>query len=195
MRTSLLKKTLLTFALMGIACNASAEWVLNNAESNINFVSIKKNSVGEIHTFENLSGSLKKSGKAKIIISLSSVETMIPIRNDRMKAMLFEVDQFPESSISTTIDYSQVSKMKWGETLIQPLQFTLSLHGEEKMIEADARVVKLRGNKLLVSTIKPIMIDATDFSLGKGVEKLRKIANLPSISTAVPVMASLVFEK
>lgn len=195
METSLLKKALLTFAFMGITFNASAEWKLDNAESSIHFVSTKKSNVAEIHSFEKLSGSLQANGSANVVINLSSVETMIPIRNERMKEMLFKVEQFPESSVSTKVNYKLIDKMEAGESFTQLLQFKLTLHGEEKMVESDARVIKLANDKLLVSTIKPIMIEATDFSLGKGVEALRKIANLPTISTSVPVTANLIFNK
>jgi hypothetical protein len=37
-------------------------------------------------------------------------------------------------------------------------------------------------------------VNAGDFELTKGVEELRKLADLPAISTAVPVSLVLVFD-
>lgn len=195
MKTALLRNIVLVLALTGSACNVYAEWVLNNSESTIDFISIKKSVVGEHHTFENLSGTLAGSGDATVIISLSSVATMIPIRDDRMKSMLFEVDMFPEAIVSTTVDYDRVSHMETGASVVQSLPLTLSLHGEQKSVQAEMRIVMLSNNRLLVSSIKPVIVNAGDFALAKGVEMLREIAKLPSISTAVPVTVELVFDK
>jgi hypothetical protein len=41
--------------------------------------------------------------------------------------------------------------------------------------------------------LQPLIINAGGFALVEGVERLREVAGLHSISTAVPVTASLVF--
>lgn len=191
---ALLRKLGCACLLAGIAANAHAGWTLNNDESTLDFVSIKKSEAGEVNSFERLEGSLDDSGEARVVISLDSVETNIPIRNDRMKSMLFEVEDFPESSVSTTVDLDRLNDLAVGETFAQPVELRLAIHGEEKAFEADMRVVKLADDRLLISTVKPVIVNATDFALGAGVEKLREVAGLPSISTAVPVTASLLFE-
>jgi hypothetical protein len=195
MARDMFRNVLLALALTGFASNAFAEWVLNNGESAIDFISIKKSKVGELHTFGTMAGSLKSSGEATVVISLESVQTMIPIRDERMKSMLFEVVTFPEAIVSTTVDHDRITSLKVGESILQSLQLSLSLHGEVKSIDADMRIVMLAGNKLLVSTSKPLIVNADDFTLGKGVEMLREVAKLPSISTAVPVTVNLVFDK
>ena len=47
--------------------------------------------------------------------------------------------------------------------------------------------------RLQVLTPAPVLIRAEDFGLAGGVEALRKVAGLESISTAVPVTVHLVF--
>jgi len=42
-------------------------------------------------------------------------------------------------------------------------------------------------------TVDPIVVDAAAFGLAPGLAELQKIANLPSITPAVPVTASLLF--
>lgn len=195
MSTTLFRNIVLVLALTGFACSASAEWILNNSESTIDFISIKKSAVGELHTFGSLGGSLKTSGDATIVISLDSVDTMIPIRDERMKSMLFDVITFPDAIVSTKIDYNRITNMKAGESIMQSLQLRLSLHGEVKSVQADMHIVMLAGDRLLVATSKPIIVNAEDFSLGKGVDLLREIAKLPAISSAVPVTVVLVFDK
>jgi hypothetical protein len=46
----------------------------------------------------------------------------------------------------------------------------------------------------MVSTIKPIIVMAESFDLINGVQALREVAGLPSISRAVPVTFQLMLE-
>jgi len=194
MKTALLKNILLTVILTGFTFNASAEWILNNSESNLNFISIKKLTTGEVHSFKELQGSVDKSGNVTVTVKLSSVETNIPIRNDRMQQFLFEVTKFPQATASTKVDFKRVEKMKIGDSFSQKVPLKLALHGQDIEVKAEMRITLLNDNKLLVSTIQPVIVNAGDFSLAKGVEKLQELAKLPSISTAVPVSASFIFE-
>ncbi len=73
-----------------------------------------------------------------------------------------------------------------------PLQ--LSLHGMVKNVDFEAVVVKL-GDKLVVTSAKPIIIKAADYGLEGGIAMLQKLAKLPSIATAVPVNFVLTFSK
>ena len=186
---------LIVFVLSGTPLGVSAEWQLINEESSIVFISIKNSKAAEIHTFSSLYGSLSDSGSVALGISLNSLDTKIPLRDTRMKEMLFEVIKFPVAKLSTTVDIARISQMKPGETATHDLKLILSLYGEENPLNATIRVVRLSGNKLLVSTLQPVIVNADDFSMGKGIELLRGIANLSSISSAVPVTVSLIFDK
>lgn len=190
-----LKKTLLTLVLTSVAYSAAADWNLNNKESTLNFVSTKKLMIGELHTFKNLSGVLKDNGKVSVDVKLASVDTKIPTRDERMKKELFEILEFPNATVSTKVDVKAVNKLKSGETLVQTLPLNLSIHGQQKEVDAEMRITALTGNKLLVSTVKPIIINAIDFKLVAGIGVLKELAKLSSISTAVPVTASFIFEK
>ena len=189
-----LHNILLACTLSAFTFSASAEWILNNAESTLNVTSIKKLKVGEVHSFKKLQGSLDDKGNVTLMVNLASVETNIPIRNDRMQQFLFEVPKFSEATVSTKINIEKITKMKVGESLIQTLPLELSIHGSKKVVDAEMRITSLVGNTLLVSTIKPMIINASDYALVKGIEKLTELAKLPSISTAIPVTASFIFE-
>ena len=86
-------------------------------------------------------------------------------------------------------------KGKVGETYKDSIRFNLSLHGLSKEMAADVRVVKLAKNRILAVSVNPIIVNADQYNLLEGVEKLREVANLPSISTAVPVTFSLIFKQ
>ena len=70
----------------------------------------------------------------------------------------------------------------------------LSLHGTERPVTMEVIVARIGDHSLMVSTSKPVIINAAQFALGDGVEALRAIAGLPSISLAVPVSFVLAFD-
>ena len=181
---------MLLFSSYGIA-----DWNLVNSQSSLNFVSVKKSKVGEVHEFSRLSGTIKDNGQSSIKIDLSSVETNIAIRNERMTTMLFDTVTFPDAVISGKMPVSQVSQLQAGATFITTLQLSLSLHGNTRELSSKVNITKLTDNRILVTSIEPIIIQAEDYTLVEGVEALRAIAKLTSISTAVPVTFSLLFSK
>jgi polyisoprenoid-binding protein YceI len=183
---------LLTFFM---SSSAFAQWELVNGESTINYVSIKKSSIGEVNGFKKITGSIGDSGTVSLNIDLGSVETNIPIRNDRMKSMLFEVAKFSEATISGSVDVSRLSKLGVGDTYTDSVRLKLSLHGVSHDFATDMQITRLTDNRLLVNSVKPVIINAENYNLAEGVEQLRTVANLPSISTAVPVTFNLMFRQ
>ena len=77
--------------------------ILDNTLSTLSFVSVKKGKVGEVHTIDKLSGSLSETGDLVIKLDLSSVNTNIDIRNERMQQHLFETKNNPTATISAKI--------------------------------------------------------------------------------------------
>jgi hypothetical protein len=75
------------------------------------------------------------------------------------------------------------------------LQGQLSLHGQSKPVTAELVIARLAPGTLLVSSRKPLIVQAGDFDLLEGVEKLREVAGLTSISSAIPVSFVLTFEQ
>ncbi len=172
---------------------ASADWNLNNDSSVLNFVSIKKNTIGEAHRFNQLAGTISQNGAFKATINLASVNTNIPVRDERMKSMLFDVATFPQADISgNTVNTFKAPAA--GEAKIEAVKLQLVINGKTIPLETRLRVVGLGKQGLLVSTIEPLLLDAAALGYTEGIDKLREIAQLPSISTVVPVTFSLVFD-
>lgn len=188
------KLLLMSSLLLGVSV-VKADWQLQSEQSHINFVSIKKSSIGEVHTFKQVQGSIDKSGKASIRIALDSVETLIPVRNERMRSMLFETANFPTAELTAKVNAEALAKLQAGESNIQEVDITLALHGKTATVKAQLEVVGLLDNKVSVTTIKPIVLNLGDFDLIAGVGRLKEAAKLPAISIAVPGTVHLVFEK
>ena len=173
---------------------AQAHWSLDNDASSLSFVTVKAEHVAEAHTFDSLSGTIGDDGGVEISIELASVNTMIPIRNERMQEMLFETNLFPDATISGSINLDALTGMDAGSSVARQIDFELSLHGQNVALAADVQITRT-GEGVIVSTLKPIVVMADSFSLAAGVEKLREVAGLPGISRAVPVSFTVVFEQ
>ncbi|MDG1025013.1 MAG: YceI family protein [Gammaproteobacteria bacterium] len=173
---------------------AQAHWSLDNEASSLSFVTVKAEHVAEAHSFDRLSGTIGDNGDVEITIELASVNTMIQIRNERMQEMLFETNMFPEATISGSIDLDALTDMDAGASTGRQVDFELSLHGQSVALAADVQITRT-GEGAVVSTLKPIIVMSDAFALTAGVEKLREVAGLPSISRAVPVSFTVVFEQ
>lgn len=191
----MLKKSIFILSALLLSSNAFAQWTLVNDESTVNYVSTKKSQVAEVNGFKQLNGSISDNGKLSVDIDLGSVETHVEKRNERMKSMFFETAAFPQANVSAMLDDKALAKMSTGETYRKSMKFHLSLHGVNKEMTAEVRVVKLANDRIMAASLNPIIVNAGEYDLVKGVEKLREAAHLPSISTAVPVTFNLVFEK
>ena len=180
-------------ALLALPASTLADWRLAGDESSVHFVSVKKENIAEKHYFKSLSGGISDDGQAELTVDLASVETNIPIRNERMQTMLFETAKFAQATISTNVDAAKLKSLKPGQTMAVDADMTVQLHGEQKTETVPLQVTALNGGKLMVSTGAPIIVSARDFKLLEGIDKLREVAGLKSISPIVPVTATLMF--
>ncbi len=190
----MLKTAIFILSTLFITSNVLAQWEIINDESTVNYVSIKKSKVGEVNSFKKINGSIA-NGKMSLDIDLASVETSIAVRNERVKTMLFDISSFAKANISADLDTKILDKIKVGETHKDSVSFKLSLHGVSQEIMTDVRVVKLAENRILALSVSPVIVNADQYNLSEGIEKLREIARLPSISSAVPVTFSLIFKQ
>ena len=170
-----------------------AAWSLDNDASQVSFVSVKAGDAGEVHRFTEISGELTAEGSASVTIQLASVDTLIPLRNERMREMLFQTNLFPTASLSTNIDMDALAALAPGDSMDMTANLTLDLHGQQISLAAEMIVARLGDHRLMVSSRKPLIVNAASVDLVKGIEALREIANLPSISKAVPVSFVLSF--
>lgn len=191
-----MKKTLGSLLLLSLLSTpVLADWKINNDFSLVNFVSVKKNVVGEAHTFKQVSGTLTDAGKFTLTIPLETVESNIPIRNERMRTHLFETVKFPDLMLSAKVDMNKVNALKVGESAMLALNADVGFHGVDQIVAVNAMVTRSADNKLLVNSTKPIIVSPSSFGLEAGVLKLQALAKLPSITMSVPVSFVLTLEK
>ena len=188
-------KHILIVSALFAAAPCYAAWTLDNDASQISFVSVKAGDAGEVHRFTEISGGLAADGSASVTIQLASVDTLIPVRDERMREMLFQTNLFPTASLSTSIDMDALNAIEPGNSMDMAANLTLDLHGQQISLAAEMIVARLGDHRLMVSSRKPLIVNAASVDLVNGLEALREIANLPSISKAVPVSFVLSFEE
>jgi len=189
-------KTLLYFwVLFLFSTPVFPDWNLVNEESRLNFISIKASDIAEIHTFKELSGSVKDNGQAQVVINLSSLETLIPIRNERMGNLLFETKVYPVASFKLKLDLQTFLLTEVGKSSDVTLRGLLELKGKQFTMPVKISVTRLSDQSFLVKSSEPLLLNADSLGLSDGIESLRVIAGLPSISKSVPVTFSLIFRQ
>ncbi|MEW6999002.1 YceI family protein [Colwelliaceae bacterium BS250] len=188
-------KPLLVLVTLFTCLPAIASWQLDNNDSMISFISTKKTNISEVHHFKELKGSIRADGEATVTIDLASVNTGIAIRDERMQSLLFQTELFASAEFSATLSNKFLDELVVGESTELMLMGRLSLHGQAQSLQVPTYVTKLSDKKLLVVSIKPVILNVADFALVEGVLKLQEIAKLPSISTAVPVNFVLTFTR
>lgn len=179
----------------GFASVSYADWSLKQDASSLSFVSVKKDTVGEVHTFDSFSGQVTEEGVFALQVDLSSVNTQIEIRDQRMQEHLFDVKKFPLAVITGQVDKKWLSKLKKATPETLKTTVKINLHGVEVDKPVVLQVTKLDRKKVLVNSIQPILLDAADFGLSNGVATLKKLAALPNIAESIPVDVTLLFSK
>jgi len=189
MKLSMFPKLVILLSGVGFMAPVQADWTVSDS-SRIGFVSIKNNRIGENNAFERVSGSISESGQVAVSVDLSSVETGIGIRNERLQKMLFEVASFPTASIDAALSDGQIAALRAGGARAESVSVNISLHG--KTVSKTANVsVSSSGDDVRVTTTQPIVITAQEFGLESGVAALQQIAGLNAISRSIPVTVDL----
>ena len=189
MKLSMFPKLVILLSGVGFMAPVQADWTVSDS-SRIGFVSIKNNRIGENNAFERVSGSISESGQVAVSVDLSSVETGIGIRNERLQKMLFEVASFPTASIDAALSDGQIAALRAGGARVESVSVNISLHG--KTVSKTANVsVSSSGGDVRVTTTQPIVITAQEFGLESGVAALQQIAGLNAISRSIPVTVDL----
>ena len=189
MKLSMFPKLVILLSGVGFMAPVQADWTVSDS-SRISFVSIKNNRIGENNAFERVSGSISESGQVAVSVDLSSVETGIGIRNERLQKMLFEVASFPTASIDAALSDGQIAALRAGGARAESVSVNISLHG--KTVSKTANVsVSSSGGDVRVTTTQPIVITAQEFGLESGVAALQQIAGLNAISRSIPVTVDL----
>ena len=206
----------LTLSIALLSVSAWAEnWRVQEDRSSVSFVSVKNGTIAENHSFAGVTGSVSKGGQVEIRIDLAGVDSRIPIRDKRMRELLFEVGQFPYATVTANLPLAELGDYWAGsdgrgdgpgelpsDLHITPGSFPgeperitvtarIEVHGMALVRDLPVRISCIDANTYQVSSHGPIAVHVSDFGLSGGIEALRAIAGLQSIEPLVPVTFNL----
>jgi len=187
-------KWILSFGLStllsaGVAA-ADESWRLNKDTSELVIASTKNSQITERHNLSFQSGAITKQGVARLVVDLLSIETNIPIRNERMRKYLF--DNQPQAIIEMSLTFSELQQLMAGQSSAVTLPAAVTANGTKLSVPVAVRT-NSDGGGVVVSG--ETQIDVAKFGYGPGIEQLRVIAGLAAISTTVPVSFRLQFDR
>lgn len=166
-------------------------WRLNAATSSMNFESSKNTTIRETHSFKRLQGSVDSDGVIVVEVDLMSVDTGIPIRDERMRNLLFKMS--PSFEVHAEIDMAALSILNESEGLTIDLNARLLLNGKQSILPMTLDLEWISDRQ--VQVVSEGLIDVAAYGFLPGIEALREIAGLQHISTDVPYQLTLLFEK
>lgn len=179
--------------MMMAASVAMADWTLS-PESRLTFQSTKNTHKTETHYFSSIEGTVKNNGSTTLTIDLASVQTAIPIRDERMNKHLFNTSKFTSAVLQSSVPKSVMKKLTTGQTQSFDLSGSIMLHGKRVAIKTPVIAVPAKDGSIVVSSLTPLMLDARKFELADGIDKLKEIAKLENIGYNVPVNFTLIFK-
>ena len=178
---------------LGVSLPAQANWYLDGESSRLSFITTQNANVAAVHRFLVLHGKVDRKGQAQVRIEMDSVNSAVPLRDERMRDVLFDFKHYPEAQITAQIDLQPLNDLAPGAQFELRLPVTVSLRGKQHTYDAELLATRLDDRRFQVVTLEPLVLHAKDFDLLAGVETLRKVAGLDAISLSVPVGAVLIF--
>ena len=170
----------------------SAEtWTLDGENSRIAFGSVKKDNIGEVHTFEQLSGAVNADGSVKVDIDLASVQTNIDIRNERMNKHVF--GGAATATLDAQIDMSEMKALTVGGMATIDVEGALGFLGQRIDVETEMFVIRVSETQVVVTTNDMLFVSTEDLGISAGIDKLMELAKLPGITRTSPVIVRMVF--
>ncbi|KTC63269.1 hypothetical protein AO262_28880, partial [Pseudomonas fluorescens ABAC62] len=125
------------------AVNAHADWYLDNESSRLSFVTTKNTEIAEVHRFLVLHGKVDSKGAAQLEVEMESVNSGVPLRDERMRNQLFEIKSFPEAQINAQINLQPINDLAPGAQLELRLPLSVTLHGKTQTYSAELLATRL----------------------------------------------------
>ena len=177
------------------AAVTEAGWTLDPAASRLTYVSIKAGEIAEANRFDRLAGSVAADGTASLAIDLASVNTGADLRDERMRDIFFQVADNPQANVTAQLDPAAFAGLAVGQAVVRPLKASVTVKGATGEIATEVLVTRVSEERITVVPTAPVIVSTDMFGLTDELGELRAMAQLPSISPAVPVSFILAFTR
>jgi polyisoprenoid-binding protein YceI len=176
-----------------VSTGAAAEtWTLDADQSIVAFGSVKKDTVGEAHSFQKLSGSVAADGTAEVEIDLTSVQTNVDVRNERIGEHVF--GGAATALLKASIDMDEMAGLGVGDSLVTEIDGDLAFLGQEIPVYLDVFVMRTTEDQVLVTTNSMLYVSTEEAGIDAGLDTLMQLADLPGITRTFPVTFRMMFD-
>ena len=171
----------------------AADWQLNSERSAISYLSSKQATVEtplmfESNLFREFSGTINGT-QVELVVELDSLDTKVPIRNERVAEHVFLSKQYPQATVSATVD--DIEQLSYARKQISA---TLTMRGQSRDLQAEVIIERSDPQTLRIQTTTPVLVDANAYGMLDGFATLKQLVGLMQIPTTIPVSLNLVFE-
>ena len=191
-----MKKTccfLASLLLVAWPLSGVAGWAVDSDRSSISYLSTKMTAafrtVFESNRFKSFSGGVDDTGEAVLDIDLSSVDTGVQIRDERVREHVFDVRNHPRATIKLPV--RELAERRHDAGYTQRVEATLTMRGVTREVRAEISVARV-GDELVVQTTEPVLVNAVDYGMLDGFGRLKELVGLFNIPTTIPVSFKLV---
>ena len=116
---------------------AQADWYLDNESSRLSFISTKAGNLSEVHRFLTLHGRIDAKGAARLRVEMESVSTGIPVRDERLRSLLFSTKEFPDAHIMAQLNLAPITDLAPGAQLEISLPVQVEIRGRKHAYMAE----------------------------------------------------------
>lgn len=181
-----------------LSCHAWA-WSIDSEQSQLSYLSSKlvvssHQSIVENNFFERFSGHVEADGTLQLVIDADSVNTGVPIRDERVHIHAFDSKNHPQIIFTAALKQS-LDMLKVGEVKVHELSGTLTMRGITHPLRAELVVVRTADNSLLVQSLRPVLINAANYQMAEAFEQLKAMVGLFNIPQLIPVSVKLVLSR
>ena len=169
----------------------AGEWTLDGTNSKVGFGSVKSDVIGEGHSFSGLSGAVSAEGMVDLTLDLSTVQTNIDIRNERIQEHVFKMA--PSAQLTAEVDMAAMEALGVGETTTALVEGTMTFLGEDVWIDLPVIAARLSDDSVMIVSDGISYVSTEDLGIDDGINKLMELAGLDRIDRAVPVSVRLMF--
>jgi hypothetical protein len=140
---------------------------------------------------------LAAPGKGQLSVDLDSIDSAVPIRNERLRNIFFETSGLgwdsAEVVVSAVPDAALAALAKDRRVANLSLAGTLSVHGRTAALAMTVDAAYTPDGRLTVTTTTPALVKISDLGLTDNLRRLSAICMHDSIDDVVRVDASLSF--
>lgn len=201
LRAGILGLAIMVFAAAQAAAQSNLfapGWDLDPDRSNIRFQSIKNTKDGmkvESSSFATFTGGIEPDGSAEVKVMLDSVDTLVDLRNVRMRFLFFETFLYPEATISLELTDDMVQNLESNRRAMLNLPYIFDLHGVQIPMQSPVTITLLNNNEVSVASAAPISIEANAFGLSENITKLEEAVGGITIVPSATVTFDFLFAR